>query len=86
MSKFVNPVFCSYQPTQISCWIFTSDWTLSSGVYTVTKSNPAILSDGLVIVDPSDPNVQCTGQSDGSLTFTASKLPTSTVTIKVVLF
>lgn len=61
--------------------IATTDWSN----LTCTKEVAGVTASNIVIVDPSDASVECTGQGAGTLTFTAAVLPTATVTVKVVI-
>ena len=62
--------------------IAVADW---GGRLTCTKSVTGVTTTSIVIVDTSDGNVECTGQSAGTLTFTATSTPTSAVTAKVAI-
>lgn len=70
-----------YTPLAATVTIAVADW--SNG--TCTKSVTGVTASNIVIVDPSDANVQCTAQGAGTLIFTASETPSEAVTVKVVI-
>jgi len=63
--------------------ISVSDW---SEDLTCTKTVTGVRASSIVIIDPSDPAVECTAQAAGKLTFKAKRHPTETVAVKVVIF
>lgn len=63
--------------------IAVADW---NGGTTATVCAEYVSATRIVIVDPSDPSVECTAQGDEELTFSAPATPTAAVTVKVVIF
>jgi hypothetical protein len=62
--------------------IAVADW---NGGTTATVDAEYVSASNIVIVDPSDANVECTAQGDEELTFSAPATPTAAVTVKVVI-
>ena len=62
--------------------IAVADW---NGGTTATVVAEYVSASNIVIVDPSDANVECTAQGDEELTFSAPATPTEAVTVKVVI-
>ena len=62
--------------------IAVADW--ASGT-TAVKNVTGVTATNIVICDSSDPDVQCTAQGAGTLTFTATATPSAEVTVKVVI-
>ena len=62
--------------------IAVADW---NGGTTATVYAEYVSASKIVIVDPSDANVECTAQGDEELTFSAPATPTEAVTVKVVV-
>lgn len=62
--------------------IAVADW---NGGTTATVVAEYVSASNIVIVDPSDANVECTAQGDEELTFSAPAIPTKAVTVKVVI-
>lgn len=66
----------------ITVTIAVADW---NGGTTATVYAEYVSASNIVIVDPSDANVECTTQGDEELTFSAPATPTEAVTVKVVV-
>lgn len=62
--------------------IAVADW--DSGT-TAVKNVTGVTATNIVICDSSDPDVQCTAQGAGTLTFTATSTPSAEVSVKVVI-
>lgn len=65
--------------------IATSDWSPGIGGASCNKPVTGVTANNIVILEISDPLVSCTGQGNGLLFFTAIEIPSSTVTVKVVI-
>lgn len=77
-------------PSTTSTTISVANWNSTT---TCSKSVTGVTSSNTVIVSPAPSSmaeyvsagVYCSGQSNGSLTFSASKTPTSSITVNVVI-
>lgn len=70
-------------PTAVTVSLPVSGWSQSGDVYTQTVTVTNMNSTKSVIAQPSVAGVECTAQTTNKLTFTASTLPTSAVSVKV---
>lgn len=69
--------------TKLTVSLTAAGWSLSNGYYYQTKSVTGVTASNTVIVDTDNPNVECTGQAAGTLTFRS--IVAEAATVKVVI-
>lgn len=72
-------------PTTITVSLTAAGWSLNSdGYYYQTATASGVTADNAVIVDTDNPEIKCTGQAAGALTFRGIQAVAATV--KVMIF
>ena len=72
-------------PTTTELYLTAAGWSLNSdGYYYQTATVSGVTADNAVIVDTDNPEIKCTGQAAGTLTFRG--IQTVAATVKVMIF